>query len=230
MLVRLRERRFAPHLLDHLGLPSAAPSFRAPPDPPCEWSHELLFDLPRPRPWQATREVLARFGLTPRQARAAYCGFVAAGVAAGHRPELRGGGLVRSAGGWAAVRELRRGREGYSADERVLGGSDFVATLLRERERAEAHRARARRKDPDLPSLIAKLCRLTHLTPEALAGSGRRADVCRAREGLAYLWVEVLGRSGRQLAYELHLRPESVYKAARRGRNAEERWREVLEV
>jgi hypothetical protein len=33
-------------ILAHLGLPTAAPSFRAPPDPPREWSYELLFDLP----------------------------------------------------------------------------------------------------------------------------------------------------------------------------------------
>jgi len=41
-------------ILEHLGLSTAAPSFRAPPDPPDglpadpprEWSYELLFDLP----------------------------------------------------------------------------------------------------------------------------------------------------------------------------------------
>jgi hypothetical protein len=38
-------------ILAHLGLPTAAPSFRAPPDPPREWSYEpLLDDLPVPDP------------------------------------------------------------------------------------------------------------------------------------------------------------------------------------
>jgi len=181
-------------------------------------------------PWQDTETVLAGFDTNLRSASRRYRRFVAAGVSAGQRPELMGGGLIRSAGGWAIVRELRRGREAYTADERILGGSDFVAALLREREKEEASRARARRKEPNLPSLIEKVCRLAHVAPAALAGSGRRSDVCRARAGLAYLWVEVLGRSGRQLAYELRLRPESVYKAARRGRNEEERWREALGV
>jgi hypothetical protein len=45
------------HILDHLGLSTGAPSFRAPPDapdgllagPPNEWSYEPLFDdLPVP--------------------------------------------------------------------------------------------------------------------------------------------------------------------------------------
>ena len=43
-----------PQILDHLGLPTAAPSFRVPLDPPDglpagpprEWSHEPLFDHP----------------------------------------------------------------------------------------------------------------------------------------------------------------------------------------
>lgn len=47
-------------------------------------------------------------------------------VPAGRRPELQGGGLVRSLGGWAAVRALRRGREAYLGDERVLGSPGFV--------------------------------------------------------------------------------------------------------
>ena len=63
---------------------------------------------------------------------------------------------------------------------------------------------------------------------EALVGGGRRRDVCRARDGLAYLWVALLGRSGRQLAQELGIRPESVYKGARRGQQAQTRWRHVV--
>jgi len=62
-----------------------------------------------PRPWQDTRTVLTQFGPTPARARQAYRAFVAAGVPQGRRPEFQGGGLVRSLGGWDAVRQLRRG-------------------------------------------------------------------------------------------------------------------------
>ena len=139
-----------------------------------------------------------------------------------------GGGLVRSLGGWAAVQTLRRGREGYVADERVLGPSEFVEGLLNELERAEAQRQRIARKAPDLRMLVVKVAEASRVTPEALLGGGRRPEVSGARDGLAYLWVEVLGRSGRQLARELGIRPESVYKGARRGHKEQNRWREVL--
>ena len=80
----------------------------------------------RPCPWQATGAVLRPFGPTPARARKAYRAFVAAGMPLGRRPELQGGGLIRSLGGWRAVAGLRRGREAYLGDERVLGSSDFV--------------------------------------------------------------------------------------------------------
>jgi len=52
--------------------------------------------------------------------------------------------------------------------------------------------------------------------------------VSRAREGIAYLWLEVLGQSGRLLASRVGVRPPSVYKAAQRGRAAAARWECVL--
>jgi len=178
--------------------------------------------------WQDTATVLRWFANDPRGARRRYREFVADGVEMGRRPELMGGGLLRSAGGWAAVRELRRGREGYAADERILGGIEFVEGLRQEIERTETFRTRVRQKVPDLASLIPRVASIGGVTPEALKGGGRRPAVSRARDGLAYLWVEVLGRSGHQLARELRIRARSVYRAALRGQTAQKRWQRAL--
>ena len=62
------------------------------------------------RPWQAVDEILGHFGTKVGPARSQYRAFVAGGVRQGRRPELQGGGLKRSAGGWEGLRELRRGR------------------------------------------------------------------------------------------------------------------------
>jgi len=83
-------------------------------------------------PWQDTGSVLSRFATRPGRARLAYRAFVGAGIPHGRRPEFQGGGLVRSLGGWAAVQTLRRGREHYAADERVLGSPAFVEALQRD--------------------------------------------------------------------------------------------------
>ena len=175
--------------------------------------------------WQATEAVLSRFSSKLRQARAHYQRFVAEGAAQGRRPDLQGGGLIRSAGGWTAVQELRRGREGYRGDERILGGSEFVETIRHEAERQLSASQRALAVD----ELIARVCRLEQLKRAELQGRGRRAPISRARAGLAYLWIECLGQSGPALGRALGLRASTLYEAARRGRQEAAYWEALLE-
>ena len=177
-----------------------------------------------PRPWQDTRAILAQFGPTPPRARRAYRAFVADGIPQGRRPDLQGGGLLRSLGGWAGLTGLRRGREGYLGDARVLGSSDFVAQLQRE--------AAPRLPPPppvcSLEMLRARVCAHVGIPPEALQGGGRLPAVTRARAGIAYLWVERLGRPGRPLAPVVGLHPAVVYQAARRGAAQANEWEKLL--
>ena len=176
-----------------------------------------------PRPWQATQAVLAHFG--PRgRARQAYQAFVAEGIPRGRRPDLQGGGLLRSLGGWVAVQSLRRGREAYLGDERILGSSEFVEALRRTVEAAEA----PRRPRLALESLVGRVCRHVGLPREALGGGGRRIAIQQARAGLAYLWLEVLGHPGRPLAPVLGVQPAALPKAARRGAKQAPMWRQLL--
>jgi hypothetical protein len=181
-------------------------------------------------PWQDTNAVLRRFARQVSRARALYRAFVADGVPLGRRPELMGGGLIRSAGGWSAVTILRRGREGYASDERVLGGSEFVESVREEIERAEVSRLRGRYRIITATDLIARVAAAERISLERLLGSGRARTLSRVRQGIAYLWIEELGRSGRTLARDLHLRPESIYYAARQGRQNAVHWRDVLGV
>jgi REP element-mobilizing transposase RayT len=173
-----------------------------------------------PCPWQTTGPILDQFGATLRRARTAYRAFVAAGVPDGRRPELQGGGLVRSLGGWAAVATIRRGRESYAGDERVLGSPAFVEALQRELPAPTTARPAALSVD----AIIQRVCASLQLSPASLQGGGRKRRFCRAREGIAYLCTEVAGHSGRALAPLLGLRPVSVYAAARRGLADRDRW------
>src|SRR3990172_4242197 len=78
------------------------------------------------RKWQDTEDVLGRFSDKRSIARRLYREFVEAGVGQGRRPELVGGGLLRSCGGWTGVTELRKGRENYRSGERGLGSPSFI--------------------------------------------------------------------------------------------------------
>ena len=172
-----------------------------------------------PRRWQRTAAVLRRFAENG-DARRAYRRFVSLGVAVGGRPDLSGGGLIRSAGGWAAVRELRRAREAFTHDDRVLGGSKFVEALLREHSQESGTRGVL----PVLEEVVRLVCRVTGAEVSSLLDFGRPRPVLSAREGICFLWIHYAGRSGHEVAARLGISPVSAYRCAERGTRSSERW------
>jgi REP element-mobilizing transposase RayT len=82
--------------------------------------HAVLLGL-REAGFQETDLVLSQFGRGMERARQSYRQFICEGIPLGRRPELCGGGLVRSIGGREQIAELRRGRERWASGERVLG-------------------------------------------------------------------------------------------------------------
>ncbi len=57
--------------------------------------------------WQDTQYVLGLFSNALSTARRAYSRFVRSGIEQGRRPDLTGGGLLRSHGGWTGIKALR---------------------------------------------------------------------------------------------------------------------------
>ncbi len=76
--------------------------------------------------WQDVEGVLRFFDERIGVARRSYRAFVQKGIAQGKRKDLTGGGLIRSSGGWTAVKAMRRAQIFQKADERLLGNGDFV--------------------------------------------------------------------------------------------------------
>ncbi|MFH1630178.1 MAG: transposase, partial [Pseudomonadota bacterium] len=104
------------------------------------------------RDWQEVDYILEFFGKSKRTSRQKYQGFVSKGVAQGRRPELIGGGLLRSHGGWTGLKALGQKEVYRKGDERILGDSGFVDEVLSEaRDRMEKkYRYRAEGYDLDL--------------------------------------------------------------------------------
>lgn len=82
--------------------------------------------------WQDTNYILGHFDDTKSKARRRYRAFVQKGIAEGKRLDLTGGGLIRSLGGWGAIKALRKRGIRLKGDERILGDSEFVESVLSE--------------------------------------------------------------------------------------------------
>jgi hypothetical protein len=96
--------------------------------------------------WQEKDFVLEFFGPKEKKAIRYYREYMEAGKGLGRRPELVGGGLIRSMGGWSQVLSLRKKGESETYDERILGNGDFVQAILEEADQMLARQIRARKK------------------------------------------------------------------------------------
>lgn len=69
--------------------------------------------------WQNTDYVLGLFPDQKNEPWKRYRAFVEKGISKGKRPELTGGGLLRSSGGWIAMKEFRKEGIRLKGDERI---------------------------------------------------------------------------------------------------------------
>ncbi len=169
-----------------------------------------------PRGWQTVETVLARFAAWKAEARRRYRKFVAEGVARSRRPDLVGGGLRRSAGGWEGVATLRRGRERWAADERILGGTEFVERMLREAEASKTVWPRTKARAA-LPGLMARIARTFAVEQAEMVGGSRRTAAVQARATVSIFAVAYLGLPGAEVARALGVAPSAVSRGVSAG-------------
>jgi len=162
------------------------------------------------RDWQDRETILAYFGTNPAKARREYEEFVGAGIPLGKRPELVGGGLVRSLGDWSQVVSLRRQKESVSSDARILGGSDFVDRVLAEAEKMEKATLRFVSRKRDLPVLLEEIAAAEGVEASAVRSGVRKREVVRARKLLSQVAVRRMGYSGAEAARFLGLTTSAV--------------------
>jgi len=143
--------------------------------------------------WQDRSFVLGWFGRRESKAVAEYRQYVEQGVPLGRRPELVGGGLVRSLGGWSAVKSRRQKGERVISDERVLGDGEFVARVLEEAEERIRHQLPSEQRMHEAMTLVERVCKDRDISREELGSGSRRGPVAQARALLAERLVRELG-------------------------------------
>jgi REP element-mobilizing transposase RayT len=95
------------------------------------WSGHALILKHLDHDWQDRDYVLQYFGDREGLAKQAYREFMREQSDLGTQPELTGGGLIRSSGGWSEVLSMRQRGERQFSDERILGSGQFDKLRIR---------------------------------------------------------------------------------------------------
>lgn len=173
------------------------------------------------REWQDVEYILRYFGKRLGNARKMYRNFVEQGVVLGRRPELTGGGLIRSLGGWDEVKKLRStGQDRIKSDQRILGESDFVDEVLSEAEENFTRRYRLKNRGITFEKMVERVSTLFDLDENYIIGKGRQRDRVRARDLLCYWTVTELDIPMTEISKRLGRTLAAVSYAVKRGEKA----------
>ncbi|WP_246038129.1 hypothetical protein [Geomonas terrae] len=167
--------------------------------------------------WMPVADVLQRFGNKLGDSRKAYKSFIFDGVAMGRRPDLTGGGLRRSVGGWRDLRSARDAEMFFESDERILGDSDFVRSVLQSSEDELEKKTRYRRERIDIDKLITLVAGVLGMEAKDVCAAGKQRQHVQARGLLCYWAVREIGMTEVALARLLQLSQPAVAQAVSRG-------------
>jgi hypothetical protein len=166
--------------------------------------------------WQDRDYVLKWFGRTADPAKKAYREFVKNGIPLGKRPELVGGGLIRSMGGWSAVKSMRRSGAREKGDARILGSSQFVRQVIDEADQNVRHQLAGDDLLEAAGKIIQTCCTEHDISIKALRSGSRRQAVSGVRRQLAFRLVSELGLSLAETGRQLGLTTSGVAQILRR--------------
>jgi hypothetical protein len=167
--------------------------------------------------WQNIDYVLHYFSSKPSIAKRRYRAFVEEGLEQGRRPDLVGGGLLRSVGGWAALKALSRGGVRIQGDERILGDSDFVTRVLKTAEEDFTRRYKLKKEGCDLNRIAREVSVITGLSLDELWMPGKQPLKVRARSLLCYWAHHELGIPTKTLAIKFGISQPAVSRSVVRG-------------
>ena len=171
----------------------------------------------RKQSWQDTDYILKFYAHKRLSARRRYREYVGKGIGEGRKPDLVGGGLVRSAGGWSVVKALRKGFERIKGDERILGDGQFVETVLKAAQEHLERKYRLETEGYDFKWLVERVARQLGLGPQEVLAPGKYPQNVKARSLLCYWATRELGMTTIELSKKLKLSQPTISQSAKRG-------------
>jgi len=129
---------------------------------------------------------------------------------------LTGGGLIRSAGGWLAVKEAYRDGIRLASNERILGSREFVEATLKNACELYERRMWLQSAGIDLSAVIAAACRYFGIEDKELVRPTIRVEIARTRALISYVSTQSLPISGSELARRFNVDRSAISRATQR--------------
>ena len=168
--------------------------------------------------WQDTDYILKLYDSTYSIARRRYRKYVKKGIADGRRPDLVGGGLIRSAGGWSVVKALRKSAARMKGDERILGDVNFVEKVLNGARESLELKYKLEAQGYNFDWLVKHVAILLNIEPKDVLARGKYKQTVKARSLLCYWGTRELGMTTIELAKKLNVAQPTISQSAMRGR------------
>jgi transposase-like protein len=177
------------------------------------WSGHMVLVGKGKNDWQEREYVLRQFHERERRAIRGYREFMDEGKGQGQRPELVGGGLIRSAGGWSQVLSLRGSRGKLEHDSRILGNGNFVTEIIKEAEKKVRRYLRAAEVDNSIDKSIKEICLKEGVSEQELRMGVQTRKYSMVRARIAYHLSHEFGISRAEIARQLGVCTSAIAKA-----------------
>ncbi|MFH2066550.1 MAG: hypothetical protein ABIK15_15230 [Pseudomonadota bacterium] len=179
--------------------------------------HSVLIDKIN-QEWQNTDYVYGLFSGQKRQARKEYRAFVKGGISEGKKPELTGGGLLRSVGGWSVLKEIRESGIRVKGDERILGDNDFVENVLKAAEEGLEKKYELHAKGYDFDCAARRVAEVLEMSVDQVMAVGKYPQTVKARSLLCFWAHRKLGITTVEIAQRLNLCQSAVSRLSMKGK------------
>ncbi|RLC06227.1 MAG: transposase [Deltaproteobacteria bacterium] len=181
------------------------------------WSgHSVLMNKTE-QTWQNVDYVYGLFSERKRFAQKKYRVFVEKGISTGSRPDLTGGGLLRSIGGWTVLKGLRKAGIRIKGDERILGDSDFVENVLKSAQEELEQKYDLKAKGYDFVRVVQRVAEVMSMELEQVTAFGKSPQTVKARSLLCFWMHRKLGITTVEIGRKLNISQSAVSRSSLRG-------------
>ena len=167
--------------------------------------------------WQDVDYVLKCFAQRRKAGGKRYLDHVRQGIEMGKKPDLVGGSLIRSLGGWSEVKSLRKKDIRLKGDERILGDSDYVLEVFKESGERFERKYELKAQGYTLDVLARRVAEIFDVTPEEILSPGKYKKRVQARSVFSYWAVRELGETASNIAKKIGISQPAVSQSVERG-------------